>query len=513
MSGIEPQKKTRFSRLLGGSKREKSPPEHPAAFTDSAYASSDITTPGTVNPVDRPNDVPNDAIIPAEKDSEIANIDKDRNLGMKPSTGEVFDRDTGEVVTVVTTTTTTTTTTTRKPGSKKPNVHKDVHTDVQEHTQNQPAINTANADAGTVDPNSDQSGIIAEMPATPATPGETVHTGHNLPLAAPPGEASKLLKQSPDIPARNANRRSGEYAHNPTASNNNNNNNNYNTSSTFVPQAHASDVSPEGSYFPTGNTPPLSPTRGANYSYPTHHTGREPQESTSHIPTQHQPLTHQNSTLTHQSSTRSTLSDLRAAAKGLHVSLFPNPLPTHPMPLLTNPHRASAKPSAAHSTQPSTKTSPAKIPKKSPSPPPRTKPHSPAAATRSLASLPAPIPIKSTVNHTIRIRTVPHRFHSISLLVARVVVWVGMGRRVRLMGGRCAPRRRSIMAGCLEASGAVKRRGMAGINRADMASRAGTRLVSRAVVLRSRKGRGRVGLGSCLNGNRLLVRRGGRRGI
>ena len=45
-----------------------------------------------------------DTQVPAEKNSDIANIDQGRNLAMKPSTGEVFDEDTGEVITVVTTT-------------------------------------------------------------------------------------------------------------------------------------------------------------------------------------------------------------------------------------------------------------------------------------------------------------------------------------------------------------------------------------------------------------------------
>ena len=98
---------SRFSRLLGG-KGEKSSErgERPQASTmptDSAYASSET-------PSARPNHMHDNStteIVPAERDSEIADIDKDRNLGLRPTTGEVFDRDTGEMVTVVTTTTTT----------------------------------------------------------------------------------------------------------------------------------------------------------------------------------------------------------------------------------------------------------------------------------------------------------------------------------------------------------------------------------------------------------------------
>ncbi len=110
-----PEKKHRLSRLLG--KREKTPEpnaEHtveptPAPVTepnhDSAYGSSEA------NSADGPhhNFIPENErhggeMVPAEKNSEIANIDQARNLAVKPSTGEVFDEDTGEVVTVVTTT-------------------------------------------------------------------------------------------------------------------------------------------------------------------------------------------------------------------------------------------------------------------------------------------------------------------------------------------------------------------------------------------------------------------------
>lgn len=101
------KKGSRFSRLLG--KREKSPNASPGESLqptippDSAYASSE--TPSGVGPPTQDNSTTD--IVPAEKNSDIGNIDKDRNLGVRPATGEVLDRDTGEVVTVVTTTTTT----------------------------------------------------------------------------------------------------------------------------------------------------------------------------------------------------------------------------------------------------------------------------------------------------------------------------------------------------------------------------------------------------------------------
>lgn len=103
------KKNNRLSRLLG--KRDKSPASpaaqaettQPTIPPDSAYASSE--TPSGLGP--STNDNSTSDIVPAEKNSDIGNIDKDRNLGVRPSTGEVLDRDTGEVVTVVTTTTTT----------------------------------------------------------------------------------------------------------------------------------------------------------------------------------------------------------------------------------------------------------------------------------------------------------------------------------------------------------------------------------------------------------------------
>ncbi len=108
------EKKHRLSGLLG--KREKTPEPTaepasapaPAPALDSAYGSSEANsadgahnTPHNFIPE---NERHTSDIIQAEKNSEIANIDQDRNLAVKPSTGQVFDEDTGEVVTVVTTT-------------------------------------------------------------------------------------------------------------------------------------------------------------------------------------------------------------------------------------------------------------------------------------------------------------------------------------------------------------------------------------------------------------------------
>jgi hypothetical protein len=276
MATLETQKekKGRFSRLLG-SKRDKSPESPPTFPPDSAYASETPITDKSASD-----------IVPAEKDSEIANIDKDRNLGVKPSTGEVLDRDTGEVVTVVTTTTTTTTTTTRKPG-KKPNVQKDV----QETTQTQPAVQNGTT---TNDSIADRSGL-AEMPATPGTPGAQPALPparvNTIPEPVPDrgSSANRLRKQSPGIPPR-SNRRSGDR-------------NSFNPS--------VSDNTPETGYFarpgPTGNTPPLSPTRASNFSYPRNRDSLD-HDNVSLATTDHP-----------QQHNKSAISDLRAAAKGIHV--------------------------------------------------------------------------------------------------------------------------------------------------------------------------------------------------
>jgi hypothetical protein len=104
------EKKNRLSRLLG--KREKTPeptaetgkPSLAAPTPDSAYGSSEANSADGPHGIIPESERHGGEMIPAEKNSDIANIDQDRNLAVKPSTGEVFDEDTGEIVTVVTTT-------------------------------------------------------------------------------------------------------------------------------------------------------------------------------------------------------------------------------------------------------------------------------------------------------------------------------------------------------------------------------------------------------------------------
>ncbi|KAK5107966.1 hypothetical protein LTR62_000511 [Meristemomyces frigidus] len=93
-----------------------SPIGGPGHSADSAYASSDPSS-------HRPSpDHPYIHTVPIENNGKISGVSQDRHLQLNESTGEVTDRDTGEVVTTVTTTTTTTTTTVHKggkPGSSK----------------------------------------------------------------------------------------------------------------------------------------------------------------------------------------------------------------------------------------------------------------------------------------------------------------------------------------------------------------------------------------------------------
>jgi hypothetical protein len=110
------KKKGRLSRVFG--KRDKTPEPHSEptmspnnAGPDSGYGTSEANSSADgphpqsgVGAIIPENERRGGEMVPAEKNSEIANIDSDRNLAMKPSTGEVFDEDTGEVVTVVTTT-------------------------------------------------------------------------------------------------------------------------------------------------------------------------------------------------------------------------------------------------------------------------------------------------------------------------------------------------------------------------------------------------------------------------
>ena len=258
MASTQPEKKNRLSRLLGG-KRDKSPAE-PTMPPDSAYASSE--TPSAEPAKERSTS----ELVPAEKNSDIANIDKDKSLALRPSTGEVFDRDTGEMVTVVTTTTTTTTTTTRKPGGDSA-VQKDVRKDVQETTATPSSPH--------------QPSGPAEMPANttviqqsqPAAPVESV----------PDRTSSKpSMMPPPSIPHKSLARKSGEYG-----------------------------ISAQAGPFDENLTaePPMSPASRQNFSYPSRNrNSMEPDGSS--IMTANEPQRHNGS----------TIYELKAAAKGLHVS-------------------------------------------------------------------------------------------------------------------------------------------------------------------------------------------------
>ncbi|KAI1610052.1 hypothetical protein EDD36DRAFT_62981 [Exophiala viscosa] len=281
MSNIQPYQERKhrgLGRLLG--KRDKTPEsERPDLQTDSAYGSSEANSADVPAParssLTRSEPARSDPdMVSAEKGSEIGDIDQNRNLALRPSTGEVFDEDTGEIVTVVTTTTTTTTTTTRKPGGKpQQDVQKDVRREVQpgpNHTgrtglQEMPAVS------------SEQQSRV-QQPAINST-----STTQGAP--PPPAPASdRVSADLPPVPARSAMRKSQEIPRN-------------------VPGGLPHDdlpVSPVDATYPTGRTgmtPPGSPSR-PNYSYP----------SRSSIRTADQPMRHNPSTMT----------DLKAAAKGLH---------------------------------------------------------------------------------------------------------------------------------------------------------------------------------------------------
>lgn len=159
---------------------------------DSAYGSSEPQT-----------EDPTPEIVPVDRDSEIqGNMgaeDRDKNLALKPSTGEVIDQDTGNVITVVTTTTTTTTTT--MAGGKK--IDQDVKEDVTTRTQQD--------GRGRQHP--------AEMPATQARGGDpnvsesTTSVSASNKQTIPVGGRSYLDDDRPPIvPQRSPNRKSGEYA-------------------------------------------------------------------------------------------------------------------------------------------------------------------------------------------------------------------------------------------------------------------------------------------------------------
>ena len=253
-----PEKKHRgLGRLLGKKDKSPQPTEQlrPDPLPDSAYGSSGA------NSADGVQGRNSAEIVHAEKNSEIANIDQDRNLALRPSTGEVFDEDTGEVVTVVTTTTTTTT-----RGGKK---HQDVSKDVQREVQSAPGQPP-----------------LLEMPAGPpgpepaSQPAVTSTSTTEQAEQPPPMSGAMLQPDSPPIPPRSAMRRSGEVSRDLPIEN--------------------GPVSPVDASFPghTSTALPESPSR-PNFSYP----------SRSSIKTADQPMRHN----------QSTIDDLKAAAKGIHV--------------------------------------------------------------------------------------------------------------------------------------------------------------------------------------------------
>ena len=292
-----PEKKNRLSRLLG--KRDKSQ-EPPAIDPDSAYASSETPSRDTAQDP-TPHATPD--FVPAEKNSDIANIDRDRNLEVKPSTGEVRDQDTGELVTVVTTTTTTTTTTTRKPGGN-PEVHKDVKQDVQETTPTaRPRAATPPPTSPGAPPSTAHSGL-SEMPANPAsrTYNTATMTHANPPIketTVPDRTSSRPLQESPPIPTRSAARKSGEFGNRqPQASN--------------YPGYNENLPPPTGGFYGSGaDMRPASPASKHNFSYPRHPNSGEPERPAGGLGTTEQPQQHN----------KSTMNDLKAAAKGIHVRI------------------------------------------------------------------------------------------------------------------------------------------------------------------------------------------------
>lgn len=276
------KKPGRLGRLLG--KREKTPEKdlepqtephpdlqretRPEPLPDSAYGSSEA------NSADGPRGQNTPEVIPAEKNSEIANIDQDRNLALRPSTGEVFDEDTGEIVTVVTTTTTTTTTTTKRGGKKQEDVQRDVKREVQSSSPGRPPL--LEMPAGSFGPEHSSQ----PQPAPAATPTSTAHG-----VQQPRMSGGMLSADSPPtIPARSAMRKSADMSREPIRD-------------TPVDQAPVSPIDPPYA----GQMPgalPASPSR-PNFSYP----------SRSSLKTAEGPMRHN----------QSTIDDLRAAAKGIHV--------------------------------------------------------------------------------------------------------------------------------------------------------------------------------------------------
>ena len=287
----EKEKKSRFGRLLHKDQEKEEAPQRPPP--DSAYASD-----GTPN-VSQTSD-----ISKLDNEKKLEAVSKDDNLSVKPTsntTGDVVEKDTGDVVTTVTTTTTTTTTTTAKGGQK---LKEEVIRDVQQ-SQSQPMTSTAstsildggisNRDSGISHRDtgilSHDTGIsnrdstvegVSELSATPPEP----HVGPGV---------------SPPIPPKSPARREAEQLPPPPS----------------VPGARL--------------TPPPSPSRtgGHNFSYPSR-AAPGPQGG------QPPPVPQQ----------QSTLQNLKAAAHGLHVSHPPDPpnptsthlyLPIFPHHLLPSP--------------------------------------------------------------------------------------------------------------------------------------------------------------------------------
>ena len=296
-----PEKSNRLSRLLG--KRDKSMERPPLndPVSDSAYASSETPT-----QEDTPKATPD--LVPAEKNSEIGNIDRDRNLAVKPSTGEVFDEDSGELITVVTTTTTTTTTV-RKPGGGKPEVHKDVKQDVHEETAPRALPPPSTTTQRPITPPSGPQ----EMPTNPAQPANLSHSTNpaikesnvpdrlsSRPTREPYQEPNRESGPSIPIPARSAARKSGEFGNRPSS--------NYPAYDENLPP-------PTGGFYGGGhdNAPPSpsSPSR-PNFSYPARNRTPVPEGPGAGLSYRDQPQHHN----------KSTMSDLKAAAKGIHVFLI-----------------------------------------------------------------------------------------------------------------------------------------------------------------------------------------------
>nr|OQO28563.1 hypothetical protein B0A51_05609 [Rachicladosporium sp. CCFEE 5018] len=202
-----PEKKRRLSHLFGGGKKEDlAPPAmdqklnhqwststNGGIAADSAYASSD-------GPSSKRNSRAD--IQPIENNGRIEGVSQDRSLDVNNRTGEVFDHDTGEVVSTVTTTTTTTTTTVHKgaaAGKKGTTVQVETHRQQQENTQPTHTQHPEIAEAPGDRPRREESLRIAESQR---------QAQHNV--APPLSDTWQDPRMSP--PARNPNRKSTEFA-------------------------------------------------------------------------------------------------------------------------------------------------------------------------------------------------------------------------------------------------------------------------------------------------------------